>query len=440
MPDPHDYSISDLAYLLPEMDERSFSDLVKSIRAQGLLEPVSVWHGQIVDGRHRYRACREAGVEPNFDYLADETDPIAFVLAKNLDRRHLSTSQKAVAAYRLSVLSLEHLCSEDQACAKLHIRVTQQQAADRFGVSRRSLNHARAVLAPDSPAVPELRQAVEHGLVTVSDAAKIVGEPPDVQSAAVDRVVKGTAKNIGSAAKRIAAEDARSTSGIPDSGSVDACVHPPVLHECAVGDLAKLVPAGSVDAIITHPPLTETSMALYSDLADFAVHALKVTGVLVVMVDGVLVPRIMDQLKRPGLGWVVEMDYQSGWPQHVRHPLHRLTLHRRPVLVYAKRGFRFSGGDVIRLPSPGDSAGETVLLKGFDAAMALVVERFAHSGQVVCDPFLLGRGGTAFGAITKGCRFIGAAHHRSAIQTTRDILAKAGVTVGGGHSGFPDHS
>ena len=163
-------------------------------------------------------------------------------------------------------------------------------------------------------------------------------------------------------------------------------------------------------------------------------------SVLVVMVDGLLLARIMDHLNHHDMTWVCEFDCQFNWPQHVRHPLHWLTLHRRPVLVYAKRGFRLSGGDVIGLPSPGDSTGETVLLKGFDAAMALVVERFAHSGQVVCDPFLLGRGGTAFGAITKGCRFIGAASHRSAIQTTRDILAKAGVTVGGGHSGFPDHS
>ena len=438
MPDPHDYSISDLAYLLPAMDERSFSDLVKSIRAQGLLEPVSVWHGQIVDGRHRYRACREAGVEPNFDYLADETDPIAFVLAKNLDRRHLSTSQKAVAAYRLSVLSLEHLCSEDQACAKLHIRVTQQQAADRFGVSRRSLNHARAVLAPDSPAVPELRQAVEHGLVTVSDAAKIVGEPPDVQSAAVDRVVKGTAKNIGSAAKRIAAEDARSTSGIPDSGSVDACVHPPVLHECAVGDLAKLVPADSVDAIITHPPLTETSMALYSDLADFAVHALKVTGVLVVMVDGILLLRIMDQLKRRGLGWVVEMDYQSGRPQRIVHPRHRLTLYRRPILVYGKSRFRLSGSDIIRPPSAGDHADETGPLKGFDAAMVSLVARFTQPGQMVCDPFILGRGGTAVGALDNGCRFIGADPSGPAMDRTKKILAQAGYAGDRRHDTLPE--
>ena len=439
MPDPHDYSISELALVFPDMDEKSFSDLVRSISENGLLDPITVCGDQIVDGRHRYKACLKAGVYPRFEQLPDETNPMAFVLAKNVARRHLSTSLRAATAYRASTLPLSAaLRTDGDACAKLHAGITQQQAADLLGVSLRSLHHARAVLAPDSPAVPELRQAVDHGLVTVSDAAKIVGEPPDVQSAAVDRVVKGTAKNLRSAAKQIAAEAALGESDIPESRSVDARVHPPVLHECAVGDLATLVTAGSVDAIITHPPLTETSMALYSDLADFAVHALRETGVLVVMVDGILLLRIMDQLKRPDLAWVVEMDYQSGRPQRIVNPTHRLTLYRRPILVYGKPRFRLSGSDIISLPSAGDHAGETGPLKGFDAAMVSLVRRFTQPGQVVCDPFLLGRGGTAVGALAGGCRFIGADPSASAMKRTKGILAQAGYAGDRQHDTLPE--
>ena len=430
------YPIGALANLFPDMDGDAFARLVRNIREEGLVEPIAVWRGQVVDGRHRYRACLEAGVEPRFEHLPDDTDPMPFVTARNILRRHLSASQLAVITYRLTELPPCH-AGTDSGCAILHKPMTQRQAADLFGVSLRSLHHARSVLEADGTAVPELRQAVEVGTVTVSDATRIVKEPPGVQKAALERVLDGSSKTVAGAAKQIAMEAARVESPVSGPGPSK---HQPLFHQCSVAGLHELVEAGSVDAIITHPPLDEEMLPLYSDLAAFAVHALKETGVLVVMVDGLLLPRIMDNLNHHDMTWVCEFDCQFNWPQHVRHPLHRLTLHRRPVLVYAKRGFRFSGGDVIRLPSPGDSAGETVLLKGFDAAMALVVERFAHSGQVVCDPFLLGRGGTAFGAITKGCRFIGAAPHRSVIQTTRDILAKAGVTVGGGHSGFPDHS
>ena len=40
--------------------------------------------------------------------------------------------------------------------------------------------------------------------------------------------------------------------------------------------------------------------------------------------------------------------------------------------------------------------------------MALIFERFARPGQVVCDPILQGRASTALAARTHGCFFIGA--------------------------------
>ena len=434
----HDYPISDLAYLLPEMGEQSFSELVKSIHEVGLLEPISVWRGQILDGRHRYQACLLAGVEPEFQHLPDDIDPLAFVLAKGLDRRHLSTSQKAVIAYRLTVMSPEHVCSEDQACAFLHTGVTQQQAADRFRVSRRSLGHARAVLGPDSMAVPELRRAVEHGTVTVSDAAKIAGQPPDVQRTALDRVVNGAAKNVATAVRRIAAEAARSRSGIPGAGSVDGRLHTPVLHQCAVGDLAALVPAGTIDAIVTHPFLNEENLSLFTQLADFAVHALKDTGVLVVMADDLILPLVMNAMQHPHLNWVCEFNCEVHWPQNLRHHLHRITSYRRPILVYGKSRFRLAGVDVIRTPSTGEPDGETDQLKGIDAAMFQVVKHFIQAGQVMCDPCLLGRGGTAIGAMAMGCRFIGADPSKWAIEKTKDILAEAGYAGDHQHDALPE--
>lgn len=59
--------------------------------------------------------------------------------------------------------------------------------------------------------------------------------------------------------------------------------------------------------------------------------------------------------------------------------------------------------------------------------MTLVVDRFVQPRQVVCDPFLLSRGGTALGAPPWGCRFTGADPQQSAIEDTKVILAKAGL-------------
>ena len=57
--------------------------------------------------------------------------------------------------------------------------------------------------------------------------------------------------------------------------------------------------------------------------------------------------------------------------------------------------------------------------------MSLIVRRFARRGQVVCDPFVLGRGGAAVGAMRQGCIFIGADQDSSCIDRTQSILARA---------------
>jgi ParB-like chromosome segregation protein Spo0J len=55
----------------------------------------------IIDGRNRLRACRIAGIEPVFDpHYWNRTDEelLAYVWSKNLHRRHISASQRAMIA------------------------------------------------------------------------------------------------------------------------------------------------------------------------------------------------------------------------------------------------------------------------------------------------------------------------------------------------------
>ena len=77
------YPISEYALLFPDMDAGDYAGLVASIRELGLLEPIAVWRGQVIDGRHRCQACLEAGVDHRFVHLDDDSDPLAFILAKN---------------------------------------------------------------------------------------------------------------------------------------------------------------------------------------------------------------------------------------------------------------------------------------------------------------------------------------------------------------------
>ena len=92
-----------LANVFPLIDGREFDDLVADIRANGLIEPIVVFEGMVLDGRNRMRACIAAGVPYVIEPFAG-TDPVAFVVSVDLRRRHMTERQRAMVAARLANL------------------------------------------------------------------------------------------------------------------------------------------------------------------------------------------------------------------------------------------------------------------------------------------------------------------------------------------------
>jgi ParB-like chromosome segregation protein Spo0J len=93
--------IHEVANLFPPMSDTDFASLRESIRAIGQSDPIWVWQGKVIDGRHRLRACNELGIEPKICEWDGLGSLIAFVVARNLTRRHLDESQRAMVAARL---------------------------------------------------------------------------------------------------------------------------------------------------------------------------------------------------------------------------------------------------------------------------------------------------------------------------------------------------
>jgi len=81
-----------LAKLFPDLPDREFASLVEDIRENGVKIPILVYRGQILDGRQRYRACRELNIRcPTVTW--NGRDPWLEVQSRNLVRRHLAKDQ-----------------------------------------------------------------------------------------------------------------------------------------------------------------------------------------------------------------------------------------------------------------------------------------------------------------------------------------------------------
>ena len=50
--------------LFPEMEAAAFEALVADIAHNGQQEPIVIQDSQVIDGRHRLRACEWLGIEP----------------------------------------------------------------------------------------------------------------------------------------------------------------------------------------------------------------------------------------------------------------------------------------------------------------------------------------------------------------------------------------
>ena len=278
------YSIGILAQLFPPMSREEFGVLLESIHQDGLLEPILLWNEQIADGVHRLRACLEAGVEPRFERLPDDFEAaFRIVVQKNVARRHLDESRRAIAAYRIHKLSTQ-VQDEEGPGANLRT-ITLKAAAAMMSVSRRLATHAARVMADDSRAVPALRQAADQGVVRISDASRIIDLPQDMQEQALALVTGKKLKTVTTAARQLRREAIlREETAARDANLARPLADTVILHAATVVGLHTRVERESIDAIITHLPDTEEALSMLRDMAHFADHALKLTGVMVVWV------------------------------------------------------------------------------------------------------------------------------------------------------------
>ena len=89
----------ELSSIFGDMPETDFENLVKSVEQDGFMDSlIRVLDGKVLDGWHRYQAALSLNLVRKLMFMPwdDEKDgnAIAFVSARNLERRHLTASQR----------------------------------------------------------------------------------------------------------------------------------------------------------------------------------------------------------------------------------------------------------------------------------------------------------------------------------------------------------
>jgi N6-adenosine-specific RNA methylase IME4 len=253
-----------VADLFPLLAGDEYDGLVADVRANGLLEPIWLHpDGRVVDGRNRYRACADAGVEPRFRTWAGEGSLVEFVVSLNLHRRHLSSSQRAMAA-----LDAESLLAEEAAERK---REAGRQAALRQHRQEQTESLVEVERVPQEVGEPDRRSRESSRQAAkllgtnhqyVSDAKKLAAERPDLAEKVKAGEIsipeaKKTVQSEATAAKRAAERErtaalAAKTVAVPDRRYAVIYADPPWQYDFSKAESREIenhYPTMEVDAI-----------------------------------------------------------------------------------------------------------------------------------------------------------------------------------------------
>jgi ParB family chromosome partitioning protein len=157
------------------MDEGRIEELARSIRSNGIIQPIVVRRAgagyEIIAGERRWRASQRAGLLKVPIVVRDTPDEqlLAAALIENLQREDLNPMEEAVAYRRLS--------------DELHL--TQEQIADAVGKDRSSVaNIVRLLKLPH-----EMREGVASGTLAMGHARALLALPDEAAQLRVGREV-----------------------------------------------------------------------------------------------------------------------------------------------------------------------------------------------------------------------------------------------------------
>lgn len=179
----------EVANIFPMMTSEEYRDLVDDIRKNGQKVPIETYQGLIIDGRNRYKACSECGIEPQYKEWDGNGSLVEHVVSLNMKRRDLTRGQRAaigleveemlaVEAKKRQLSTLKQNQSDVEKFPPREQGKSRDQAAKIVGTNPHYITDAKAIKkqSPDL-AFPLLKE----GKIMMNEAKVVAKLPQEKQ-------------------------------------------------------------------------------------------------------------------------------------------------------------------------------------------------------------------------------------------------------------------
>jgi len=417
--------IHEYAKLFPPMSEEEFNELVEDIRQNGQLEPIILYEGKILDGWNRYNACMKLGIKPKMvEYNGENLNPLNFVISKNIKRRHLTASQKALLALEIKPLLAEEAKKRQLSSLKQYKENTVPEIIPEREEKKENGDTVVPKVAQREKGrtIEQAGKIIGVGKEYIRKAEKVKKEAPEL----VEKIMKGE-MNLSEASKEIRKkqrdEKIKQTieqAKIDNKNKDDV----KIIHgDMTDPEIQKLIEPESIDAIITDPPYPKEYLPLWDELAKFAKRVLKPSGLLIAYCGQIHLDTVMEKLsKELQYYWTFALLHTDG---HGRVLGRNIFAEWKPVLIFQKPPFQLIHKWISDTLTDGQREKNLHEWQQSVESASQLIDRLTLENQIILDPFA-GSGTTLIAGLKKNRKVIGIEKEEESIKIIKERIDNYG--------------
>lgn len=310
-----------LGKLVPPMSQEDYDDLKLDISKNGLLSPITLYEGLVLDGWNRVKICDELGIE--IKTVEYEGDCPASYVNSICKRRNMTAGQRAILAVEI----LPYIEKETKSHKKSNEGLgpssdrgpqTREIVAKIAGSSGKSVQIVKKL----KKSYPNIYEKVKSGGYTIKDAVR------NIHAEEKDKVRKEMIEKS------------------------QAMVTPSTLTllqgDCET--LSNNIQESTISFIMTDPPYPEEFLPCWSKLGKIAMRVLKPSGFCVAYSGKLHLPEVIKRMSDEGLLYYWQFILlHSGLPAAVHG--RKINTGYKPILVFQKPPFKQINGycsDIIK--------------------------------------------------------------------------------------------